>query len=166
MFEMPPDWRVYGLDGSWTGEVIAKGYARGGVVKPTGWRFDHVHIHHGPWRDHNAPHVDVVSAPHLGETALSQLHSGLAQAGFEYGMSGTGHVSGAPVPPERIMLPLDGAEVEADLWRGANAEVAWVETVDSWVAITASKVHLSTVGLTRISDLGPLLAARDRLFGR
>ena len=39
--------------------------------------------------------------------------------------------------------------------------MAWVETVDSWVAIVASKVRLSTVGLTRISDLGPLSAGPE-----
>lgn len=156
---MPSDWGVYGLDDSWTGEVFLNGYMRCGPAK-TGWSPDMFHLHYGPRFDYNAPNVHVVSSPHLGESALQTLHSGLSQAGLVYGMSGTGHVSGSPVPPEKIELPLDGAVVEAEVWRGDNSEVVWIETADTWIAVTATKVRLSDLGLTRIRDLGPLLDAR------
>ncbi len=156
----PSNWGVYGLDDSWTGEVFLRGFMRSGPGR-TGWWPDHFHLVHGPRWDHNAAAVHVVSSPHLGETALQTLHSGLAQAGFGYGMSGTGHVSGCPTPPERITLPIDGTVVEVDAWRGERAEAAWIETADTWVAVTASKLRLDELGLTRIEDLGPLLAARN-----
>jgi len=161
-FEMPPDWCVFGLDDSWTGEVRLQGYSQGGGDEPSGWRSDHVTIQYGRVHDHQAPSVHVVSAPRLGESALRMLHTGLSKAGFEFGMSGTGHVSGAPVAPDRTTVSLEGDLVAADVWRGAKIEVAWVETADSWIAVAAPRVQVSSLGLTRIRDLGPLLAARNR----
>lgn len=164
-FPMPGDWCVYGLDAGWTGGVFLQGYGRGGA-HATGWRPDYFHLHYGPRHDHDAPNVHIVSSPLLGEAALRLLHSGLGEAGFEYGMSGTGHVSGAPARPEAVALPFDGAVVEAEVWRGGRTEVAWIETVDTWVAVAASRVPLAEVGLMRIRDVGPLLEARKGTMSR
>ena len=80
-------------------------------------------------------------------------------------MSGTGHISGAPEPPQRQTVHLDDIPVEADVWRGPSAEVAWIATSDTWVVLLASKNTLEDVSLGRITDLNPLIEARSRKLG-
>ncbi len=158
-------WYVYGLENESFGEPFVQRYGHSPHAMYGTWRHDNVTLHYGDFHNRNAPHYRVISAPHLGETALRELHSGLGRAGFVFGMSGTGHISGAPVPPERITVHLDSAPTEAEVWRGQSAEVAWIETVDTWITVFAWKVSLDGTRLSRISDLNPLLEARNRRFG-
>lgn len=164
--QMPADldWTPYRLEGDRYGEPLLRGHGWSAKRDQGAWRHDNVTLHYGDESDWNLPFYDVISAPHLGETALRGLHSGLGQAGFVFGMSGTGHVSGAPVPPEATTVYVDGAPVGAEIWRGDSAEVAWITTADAWVAVVASKATLADLRLTRIVDLGPLFDASE--FGR
>lgn len=158
-------WCVYGLGTDLLGEPFVQGFGQSPRAFDGTWRHDHVTLHYGDFHNWNAPHYRVVSAPHLGDTALRELHSGLGRAGFVFGMSGTGHISGAPVSPERITLQLDSAPTEAEVWRGQAVEVAWIETVDTWITVLASKVSLAGVHLNQIPDVNPLLEARNRKLG-
>lgn len=168
---MPPfpadlDWSVYGFDSTMAGEPFVQGYGYDGSRPLYGkWRMANVTIHYGDIHNWNIPWHRVISAPRFGETALQELHSGLGLAGFVFGMSGTGHISGAPVPPEPLTVVLDGRPVQADAWRGESAEVAWIETSDTWITIRSSKAALAGTRLTEITDLGPLLEARQRKLG-
>lgn len=170
--QIPPfptdlDWHIYGLDGATAAEPYTVGYGYEGAHPLYGkWRMANFTLHYGDFLDPNLPHYLVVSAPHFGESALRQLHGGLGAAGFVFGMSGTGHISGALVPPERLPLHLDGLPIEADAWRGESAEVAWIETDDTWIVVLASKKSLTGVQLTRIVDVNPLIEALNERFGR
>lgn len=165
-FPNDPGWHVYGLDAETHGEPFLQGY--GHSTRPldgTTWRHDHVTLHYGDIHDWNVPSYRVISAPHLGESALNELHSGLGKAGFVFGMSGTGHVSGAPVPPSRMTVYLDDVPVEAEAWQGEAAEVAWIVTADTWITLFASKNTLTGIRLNRITGLDPLIEARGRKLG-
>lgn len=170
-------WSVYGLSAGTFGEPLVKGYgfSHSSVHPPYGqWRHEHVTLVYGESLDENLPNYRVTSAPHFSHEAVSALHHGLGQAGFVFGMSGTGHISGAPEPPRRQTVHLDDVPVEADVWRGPSAEVAWIATADTWVLLLASKNtlegvslgRLEGVSLGRITDLNPLIEARRRTRGR
>ena len=161
------DWRIYGLDSAAAGEPETVGYGHDGARPLYGkWRMANFTLHYGDFLNPNLPYYLVVSTPHFGETALQQLHGGLGAAGFVFGMSGTGHISGAPVPPEQLPLHLDGLLIEADAWRGESAEVAWIETDDTWIVVLASNNTLTDIRLNRIVDVNPLIEARNQSLGR
>jgi hypothetical protein len=160
------DWRVYGFDPAVAGEPLLLGYGFDGHRPLYGdWRIANVTLHYGKLHDPDIPHYQVVSAPRLSATALQQLHSGLDRSGFAFGMSGTGHISGAPEPAERTTARLDDVPVEAEAWRGESAEVAWIETADTWIVVFASRYSLTDIRLKRISDVNPLIEARSAKFG-
>lgn len=168
---MPPfpadlGWSIYGLDTDTFGEPLLEGYGHSGVRPLYGtWRHDNVTLLYGDFLNPNLPNHRVISTPHFSERALRALHGGLGQAGFVFGMSGTGHISGAPEPPQRQTVHLDDTPVEAEVWRGRSAEVAWIETADTWIVLLAWKNTLEGVGLGRITDLNPLIEARSRKLG-
>ena len=165
-FPADPGWSIYGLSAGTFGEPFLEGYGHSRPRPLYGqWRHDHVTLVYGEFLNRNLPNYRVTSAPHFSHRALSALHSGLGRAGFVFGMSGTGHISGAPEPPRRQTVHLDDVPVEADVWRGPSAEVAWIATADTWVVLLASENTLEGVSLGRITDLNPLIEASSRRLG-
>ena len=70
-------WYIYGLDTETCGEPFVQGYGHSARAPDGTWRHDHVTLHYGDIHNWNLPYYRAVSAPHLGETALQELHSGL-----------------------------------------------------------------------------------------
>jgi hypothetical protein len=162
---VPTDWTVYGLDDAWPwqGYLISLTFGSGKLPPSSE---DKVHLRFGPMYGYEQPHVEVVSGPAESPAVVRALHHGLARAGIEYRIDGTGHVSGVDELPREIYLPVGDDRQPVEMWSGGRVEVCFARTATTWIAVAAHDVPLAWLGLRPVADLSPFEQARRDLFER